>query len=78
MIFPPRMRLPDSISYGQLERSYGMEFMRLMLPSALSYGCQNHTVADSVVLPPVGVPSDHKLVLSHAGENAGALSLLSH
>jgi CubicO group peptidase (beta-lactamase class C family) len=74
MIFSPQMILPDSISYGQLERSYGMGFMRLMLPSALSYGGRNHTVADSVVLPPVGAPSDHKLVLSHAGENAGALS----
>jgi CubicO group peptidase (beta-lactamase class C family) len=50
-IFSPRMILPDPISHGQLERSYGLGFMRFMLPSALSYGGRNSTVAEKVSIP---------------------------
>ncbi|KAJ4417006.1 hypothetical protein N0V82_006455 [Gnomoniopsis sp. IMI 355080] len=46
-IFTPRMILPDDISFGQLERSYGMRFMRLMLPSVLAYGTRNTIVANA-------------------------------
>ncbi|KAF2823975.1 beta-lactamase/transpeptidase-like protein [Ophiobolus disseminans] len=74
LIFSPKMILPGAISHGQLERSYGMGFMRLMLPSKLSCRGRNATVAASVAIPPLGVQSAHTLTLSHAGENAGALS----
>lgn len=73
-IFQPQMILPRSISYGELERSYGMGFMRLMLPSRLSIGGRNNAVASDVQIPPIGKPNSHTLALSHCGENAGALS----
>jgi hypothetical protein len=76
VILSPRMILPDTISDGQLERSYGMGIMRLMLPSPLSFEGRNHTVADTVNFPSVGASGDHKLALYHAGTNAG-LSLPS-
>jgi hypothetical protein len=68
------MILPDPISHGQLERSYGLGFMRFMLPSVLSYGGRNSTVAEKVSILPIAVSCCHALALSHAGENAGALS----
>ncbi|KAJ4356442.1 uncharacterized protein N0V89_004475 [Didymosphaeria variabile] len=74
VIFSPKMILPDAVSYGQLERSYGMGFLRFMLPSKLSHGGRNATVASEVAIPPVGNNDDHTLALAHAGENAGALS----
>lgn len=74
VIFAPRMILPEDISLGELERTYGMGFMRLMLPSVLAYGTRNKTVANSVHIPPVGGSSHHTFSLSHCGENAGALA----
>jgi hypothetical protein len=45
-----------------------------MLPSTLFYGGRNTTVAESVPIPPIKASCSHTLALSHAGENAGALS----
>ena len=70
------MILPKDIAFGQLERTYGMGFMRLMLPSPLVYNGRNSAVASGVNMPPVGCPNQHTLALSHNGENVGALSNL--
>jgi CubicO group peptidase (beta-lactamase class C family) len=77
VIFDPRMALPDQISSGQLERTYAFGFQRLTLPAVLNPYGRNHTVAENVPMPCVGSESSNILVLSHSGENVGALSSLT-
>lgn len=77
MIFDLRMVLPNSVSSGQLERTYAFGFLRLMLPAVLNLYGHNPALAENVSLPGVGSHRNHILALTHNGKNVGALSIFT-